>query len=109
MIRSWHASYLDPRRRVVVDCFASFRVADLAATARQFGAFQRARKVRNAEELLRLIFLYGPAHLSLRSTAAAADDAGMACLSDKGVLGQLRKSADWLDTCCNACCCTSRA
>lgn len=72
-------------------------VADLEATARQFGAFQRARKVRNAEELLRLIFLYGPAHLSLRSTAAAADDAGMACLSDKAVLGRLRKSADWLE------------
>ncbi len=72
-------------------------VADLDATARQFGAFQRARKVRNVEELLRLIFLYGPAQLSLRSTAAAADDAGMACLSDKGVLGRLRKSADWLE------------
>jgi Transposase DDE domain len=72
-------------------------VADLEATARRFGAFQRARKVRNAEELLRLIFLYGPAHLSLRSTAAAADDAGMASLSDKGVLGRLRKSADWLE------------
>lgn len=72
-------------------------IADLAATARQFGAFQRARKVRNAEELLRLIFLYGPAHLSLRSTAAAADDAGMACLSDKGVLGRLRKSSAWLE------------
>lgn len=72
-------------------------VADLEATARQFGAFQRARKLRNAEELLRLIFLYGPARLSLRSTAAAADEAGMACLSDKGVLGRLRKSADWLE------------
>src|SRR6185369_3582421 len=72
-------------------------VADLDATARQFGAFQRARKVRNAEELLRLIFLYGPAHLSLRSTAAAADDAGIACLSDKAVLGRLRKSAAWLE------------
>jgi hypothetical protein len=73
------------------------QVADLDATARQFGAFQRARKVRNATELLRLIFLYGPAHLSLRSTAAAADDAGMACLSDKAVLGRLRKSAAWLE------------
>jgi hypothetical protein len=59
-------------------------VADLAATARPFGAFQRPRKVRNVEELLRLIFLYGPAHSSLHSTAAAADEARMACLSDKG-------------------------
>ena len=72
-------------------------VADLAATARRFGAFQRARKVRNVEDLLRLIFLYGPAHLSLRSTAAAADDAGIAALSDKAVLGRLRKAADWLE------------
>jgi hypothetical protein len=53
--------------------------------------------VRNATDLLRLIFLYGPAHLSLRSTAAAADDAGLACLSDKAVLGRLRKSAAWLE------------
>jgi len=72
-------------------------VVDLAATARRFGAFQRARKVRNVEDLLRLIFLYGPAHLSLRSTAGAADDAGLASLSDKGVLGRLRKSGDWLE------------
>jgi hypothetical protein len=72
-------------------------VADLDETARQFGAFQRARKVRNAEQLLRLAFLYGPARLSLRSTAAAADDAGIACLSDKAVLGRLRKCGDWLE------------
>ena len=72
-------------------------VADLDATARQFGAFQRARKVRNVEELLRLIFFYGPAHLSLRNTAVAADEAGIACLSDKGVLGRLRKAGDWLE------------
>jgi len=72
-------------------------VADLDATARQFGAFQRARKVRDAADLLRLIFLYGPAHLSLRSTAAAAAEAGLASLSDKGVLGRLRKAGDWLE------------
>ncbi len=72
-------------------------VADLDATAREFGAFQRARKVRDAEDLLRLAFLYGPAHLSLRSTAATAEEAGLASLSDKGVLGRLRKAGNWLD------------
>jgi len=72
-------------------------VADLKATSRQFGAFQRARKVRNEQELLRLVFLYGPARLSLRGTAAAADEAGMASLSDKAVLGRLRKCGDWLE------------
>jgi hypothetical protein len=72
-------------------------VADLEATARQFGAVQRARKVRNAAELLRLILLYDPAHLSLRSTAATAAEAGLASLSDKGVLGRLGKAANWLE------------
>jgi len=41
--------------------------------------------------------MYGPAHLSLRGTAAMADEAGIALLSDKGVLGRLRKAGDWLE------------
>ena len=48
-------------------------------------------------DLLRLIFMYGPAHLSLRGAAAMADEAGIAALSDKGVLGRLRKAGDWLE------------
>jgi hypothetical protein len=48
-------------------------------------------------DLLRLVFMYGPAHLSLRGTAAMADDAGIAALSDKGVLGRLRKAGNWLE------------
>jgi transposase len=72
-------------------------VADLGATAREYGAFQRPRKVRSAEDLLRLAFLYGPAHLSLRGTAAGADEAGIAEMSDKGVLGRLRNCGDWLE------------
>lgn len=72
-------------------------VADLEATARSFGALQRVRKVRLASELLRLAFMYGPGHLSLRTTGALAGEAGMAALSDKGVLGRLRKMGDWLE------------
>jgi hypothetical protein len=72
-------------------------VADLAATARRFGAFARARKVKTPQDLLRLAFLYGPARLSLRLTAAMADEAGIASLSDKAVLGRLRKAGPWLE------------
>jgi hypothetical protein len=72
-------------------------VADLEATARSFGALQRVRKVRRAEDLLRLALMYGPGHLSLRSTAALAGDAAIVSLSDKGVLGRLRKMGDWLE------------
>lgn len=72
-------------------------VADLEATARSFGALQRVRKVRRAEDLLRLAMMYGPGHLSLRTTAAVAGDGAIVALSDKGVLGRLRKMGDWLE------------
>jgi hypothetical protein len=71
---------------------------DLEATARRFGALQRARKLRSGEALLRLALLYGPAGLSLRAAAAAACEAGLAeDLSDKAVLGRLRRMGDWLE------------
>jgi hypothetical protein len=72
-------------------------VVDLEATARQFGALRRVRKIRSADGLLRLGLMYGPGHLSLRGAAAAAGDAGIASLSDKGVLGRLRQMGDWLE------------
>jgi hypothetical protein len=73
-------------------------VVDLEATARQFGALQRVRKLRSAEALLRLALLYGPAGFSLRGTAVAACEAGLADdLSDKAVLGRLRQMGDWLE------------
>jgi hypothetical protein len=55
------------------------------------------RKIRDAAGLLRLALLYGPCGLSLRGAAAAAGDVGIAALSDKAVLGRLRKMADWLE------------
>lgn len=72
-------------------------VVDLEATARAFGAIQRVRKVRTAVELLQLALLYGPGQLSLRSTAAVAADGAIVALSDKGVMGRLRKMGDWLE------------
>ena len=72
-------------------------VADLEATARAFGALQRVRKVRNASDLLRLAMMYGPGLLSLRDTAALAAGGDVVSLSDKGVLGRLRRMGDWLE------------
>ena len=72
-------------------------VTDLEATARSFGALTRVRKLRRAEDLLRLALIYGPGQHSLRSTAAVAADGGVVSLSDKGVLGRLRKMGDWLE------------
>ena len=72
-------------------------VTDLEATARSFGALTRVRKLRRAEDLLRLALIYGPGQHSLRSTAAVAADGGVVSLSDKGVLGRLRKMGNWLE------------
>ena len=44
----------------------------LAASARLHGAFQRSRKIKSAEDLLRLVLAYGPGGRSLRLTAAEA-------------------------------------
>jgi Transposase DDE domain len=69
---------------------------DLEATARQFNALQRKRKIQTAEALLRLALMWGVGGLSLREAAALASEAGIAELSDKAVEGRLRKMGDWL-------------
>jgi len=69
---------------------------DLEATARQFNALRRKRKIKTAEALLRLALMWGPGGLSLREAAALAGEAGIAELSDKAVEGRLRKMGDWL-------------
>ena len=75
-------------------------VVDLEASAREAGAFQRSWKVADVQSLLRLAMLYGPCGFSLRSTSAWAASAGIADLSDVGVLKRLRRSANWLETLC---------
>ena len=48
------------------------RTVDLEATARQFKAIQRVKKVHSAEDLLRLAMIWGPGRQSYRETAALA-------------------------------------
>jgi hypothetical protein len=71
-------------------------IVDLEATARQFKALQRKRKIQTAEALLRLALMWGPGRQSFREAAALAGDAGIAEPSDKAVEGRLRKMGDWL-------------
>jgi len=72
-------------------------VVALEATARQFKALLRKRKIRTAEALVRLAMIWGPGRQSLREAAALAGDCGIAELSDKAVEGRLRKMGDWLE------------
>ena len=69
---------------------------DLASSARECRALLRRRGIPDAETLLRLALSYGGCGLSLRGTAAWAETASVASLSDVAVLNRLRGSAPWL-------------
>jgi hypothetical protein len=64
--------------------------------ARSKGALQRARQVRSADVLLRLIFLYAASGLSLQQAAARATAAGLAQLSDVALMKRIRSAGPWL-------------
>lgn len=74
--------------------------ADWEESARQCGALRRARNVRSAEMLLRLILLHVAGGLSLRQTVVRAQALGWGRLSDVALLKRLRASANWLETLC---------
>ena len=88
------ASLLSGRWPALVAAVAT--EVDLEATARQFKALQRRRKIQTAEALLRLALMWAVGRQSFREAAALAGDAGIAELSDKAVEGRLRKMGDWL-------------
>jgi len=69
---------------------------DLEKTAYDSGALIRKRKVKSAEDLLRLIFGYSLAKLSLRSTAVWATSIKITDISDVGLLGRFKNSRTWL-------------
>ncbi|WP_395016925.1 transposase [Dongia sp.] len=74
--------------------------AALAASAREHGAFLRARRLKSAVDLLRMALMYGPGGQSLRSLAAMAAAQGVADLSDVSLMERLRNAAGWLEALC---------
>jgi len=70
--------------------------AELERTARETGALKRKRSVASASALLRLSLAYGFCGLTLRQTAAWAEVAKVAEVSDVAVLKRLRASDTWL-------------
>jgi hypothetical protein len=69
---------------------------ELEKTARQYGAIKRRRAVESASILLRLILAYGFCGLSLRQTAAWAEAAEVASVSNVALLKRIRSAADWM-------------
>lgn len=64
--------------------------------ARTTGALQRARQVRSADVLLRLVFLYAASGLSLQQAVARARIAGLARLTDVALMKRVRSAGPWL-------------
>lgn len=69
----------------------------LEKEARETGAFARSRAVKDAVSLLRLALAYCLGSMGLRLTAAWAEAAGLASLSNVALLKRLRKVAPWLE------------
>src|SRR5262245_32864479 len=69
----------------------------LEEEAREFGAFQKARKVKCAVDHLRLVLAYCWSRYGLRWAAAWAAAMGLASLSNVAVLKRLRNSVEWLE------------
>lgn len=72
------------------------RVVDLDATAKEYKAFQRPRKITSAQDLLRLALAFGAGIDSYRSLSAWALVVGLGNLSDVAIIQRLRCSSEWL-------------
>ncbi len=68
--------------------------------AKATGAIERQRGITAPEALLRLFLLHVARGYSLRETAVRAREAGLARISDVGLLKRLRRSEDWLHWLC---------
>lgn len=72
------------------------RTIDVEARARETGAFLRSREIKTATDLLRMVFVYGLCDLSLRNTAAWAEMAEVASLTDVALMKRFAKCDIWL-------------
>lgn len=70
--------------------------AAIEMMAARTGALVRRREIASADRLLRLAMAYGFCGYSLRQTAAWAQMAGVADVSDVALLKRFRASADWM-------------
>jgi Transposase DDE domain len=73
-----------------------FLPANLSEMAKESGAVERWRNIKNGEELLRVILAYSMEDLSLRSTAAWSTQTDLE-LKDTSVLHRLRKAPPLLE------------
>jgi hypothetical protein len=68
--------------------------------AKELGALVRGREIKNARELLRLVFLYLTEGKSFSGTAALVHRAGMCSITKKAVFTRFQKCGEWLRWLC---------
>lgn len=78
------------------EILCTFLPSDWADQARQLGAMQRARYIKEPATVLRLLLLHLGAGCSLVETAARASASGLAQISAVGVFKRLRAAEPWL-------------
>lgn len=71
--------------------------AEVERIAREVGSFQRPREVESASELLQLLMLWSVAGCSLRETALIAEEAGLASISNVGLLKRFARCGPLVD------------
>lgn len=70
--------------------------ATMERLASELGALRRHREISSATTLLRLALVYGFCGYSLRATAAWAEAADIAHVSDVALLQRFRAASDWM-------------
>jgi hypothetical protein len=70
------------------------------AKAKELGAFERGRIIKNPEELLRLILLYVTEGKSMAGTSALLNLSGTVGMSKIAVFKRIQKSGAWLEWLC---------
>jgi hypothetical protein len=70
--------------------------------ARECGALRRAREIKSADQLLRLLLLHAGPGLSLRQAVVRGHMHGLPKVSDVALLKRLRHSGRWLRWLCEA-------
>lgn len=90
-----HETFINADWQSVVDQLGG--AERLEQEAREVRAFRRVRAVKCAVDLLRLTLAYCLGTMGLRLTAAWAEAAGLASLSNVALLKRLRKMLPWLE------------
>lgn len=64
-------------------------------SAKELGALTRQRKIKGAEELLRILLIHLADGCSLRETVARANQGKISTISDVALMKRLKASSDW--------------